>query len=795
MIKATLSGCMALLCAFSEASIAFKVPEEQKYTISGKIKGARDGEDLIGATVQVKGQSIGTVTNVYGFYSLTLPQGSYTLTVSYIGYTTVEKYVLLTAHSTLNFELDEEAQSMQEVVISAEKADANVTEMKMSTIQLKMDQVKQLPPLFGEPDVIKVVQMQPGVLSAGEGTSSFFVRGGAADQNMILIDEAPIYDASHLFGLFSVFNADIIKSAELYKGGIPAQFGGRLSSIMDVRVKDGNSRKLSGSAAVGLLAAKVSLEGPLLRDKASFILAARRSYAGYYLRFAPDEEQRENNVYFYDYNAKMNFTLSEKSRLFVSAYLGRDVFKFGNDFRMDWGNATTTLRWNYIFNKRLFVNTTGIFSNFDYALTLSDDVMGFKWTSTIREYTIKQDYNYYLNPSNTISFGFFSSYKTYEPGMFVPKGVNSIFSSSKMEALNGLDQAVYISNKQDITERLGLEYGVRMSVFSNVGPQTVYKYKDPADIRNVVRMDSTVYGKGAFVKTYVNPEPRLSMRYVLNEQSSVKASFNRMAQNAHQMITGTTPLPVSIWLPSNSYVKPQIADQVAAGYFRNFYGNRFETSAEVYYKKMKNVLDFADNANVFFNPDIATVLRPGTSDSYGLEYLVRKTSGPLQGWLSYTWSKTTRSIPGVNQNTTFPASYDRRHAFSLAATYTLSSRWSFGGNWVYSTGRPITVPSGKYQYRHYLVDEYTSRNGYRLPDFHRLDLSATLKSKTIPNRKWSSELNISLYNVYNRKNPFTVFTRAKQDSNGNTIEGTTEKEAVMIYLFPVLPSVSYSIHF
>lgn len=794
---AKLSLLIAGICFYVTTSVAMplSIDPELKYTISGKVKSASDGEDLIGATVMVKELQQGAVTNVYGFYSLTLKPGSYTLIVSYIGYVQQERVINLNTNMALNFELSEVSNSLQEVVVTAERADDHVKDLKMSTVTIDMIQVKKLPPLFGEPDLVKIVQMQPGVISAGEGTSSFFVRGGAADQNLILIDEAPVYDPSHMFGLFSVFNTDIVKSSELYKGGIPAQYGGRLSSMLDVRVKEGNSKAFSGNIGIGLLAAKAAIEGPILKDKASFILSARRSYAGYYLRFSEDESQNRNNVFFYDYNAKVNFNINQRNRLFVSAYIGRDVFRFGDDFQIDWGNATSTLRWNHIFNDRLFSNTTAIFSNFDYALRFNDDVQGFKWTANIREQTLKQDLSWYIHPDHVLSFGVSTAYKVFSPGTFKPVSDRSIFSGITLQSFHTWDNALYASHEATLSSRIKAELGVRLSIFSQLGPYKHYSYRDPYDLRNIQRTDSQQYERATFVKTFINPEPRLSVRYSIDDQSSIKASYNRMVQNTHQMITGTTPTPTSIWLPSGAMIRPQVADQVAAGYFRNLFNNQIETSVELYYKNMDGVIDFADNAQVFFNQDLATVLRPGRSDSYGAEFLVKKTRGKLNGWVSYTWSKTTRYIDGVNQNMAFPANYDRRHSTNVVLTYDLNDRWSFGATWVYGTGRPITLPAGKYQYKHYVVDEYTSRNGFRLPDFHRLDLSATLKSRVVPGRKWSSEWNFSLYNAYNRKNPFTIYTRTPRDAEGNAIRGTTEKEAVMIYLFPILPSVSYNIKF
>jgi len=782
-----------LLGVFIPIFLVFSKPlkAQDKQTINGYIKDAENGEELIGVTVYVKELSSGTVTNVYGFYALSLPVGSYNISFSSIGYQTHTQQVDLTEDVELNVELNPSVTQMDEVIVTGEAEDANVSDIKMSQNELNIQQVKKLPALFGEPDIIKTIQMLPGVISAGEGTSSFFVRGGSADQNLILIDEAPVYDPSHLFGLFSVFNSDVIKESKLYKGGIPPNFGGRLSSILDVRTKDGNNKKLSGSAGVGLLASKLMVEGPIRKDKSSFIVSGRRSYVDLFLKAAGEK----NSVHFYDVNAKASWKHNNNNRFFAAVYLGRDVFEFEDVFGFDWGNATATFRWNHLFNDRLFSNTSVIASNFDYEMKLEDNVQGFSWVSNLQEFSIKEDLNYFVSPSSVIDFGYHVTYRRFAPGKLSPTSDNSIFEELKIQNQYALDHAFYANHEYKATERLSLSYGARLSIFQSLGKQDVYLYTDPQDNVDVERTDTLSFDAFENIKTYVNVEPRLSLRYMLNASSSVKASYNRMVQNTHLISTGTVPIPFNTWNPSDYYLEPQIADQWALGYFKNVKDNTYEVSVEAYYKDIDNVTDFADNAQVFFNRDLSTEYRQGDSWSYGLELMAQKKAGDFSGFVSYTWSKTQRKIPDVNQDRAFFANYDRRNAFNMVATYELNDRWTFGANFTYTTGRPITIPSARYSYEGYQVDLITERNGYRLPDYHRMDVSATLTPRKNANRKIKSSWIFSIYNVYNRSNAFSIYTRVKQDEDGNVIGNGTEKEARMIYLFPILPSVTYSIKF
>lgn len=768
------------------------VMAQQNYTLSGYVKDAQNGEELIGVTVLIKEKGTGVITNPYGFYSITLPQGEYTISFSYLGYDTNESTIKLDKNIEQNVELIENVLEMDELVITDKPLDENVTAVRMSSNELNIQQIKKMPALFGEPDIIKTIQMLPGVISAGEGTSSFFVRGGSADQNLILIDEAPIYDPSHLFGLFSVFNSDVIKEAELYKGGIPARFGGRLASILEVRTKDGNNKKLSGSGGIGTLAGRFTLEGPIKKDKSSFIISGRRSYVDLFLR----AQGSENLVHFYDVNAKVNWKNSNKNRFFTAIYLGRDVFNFGDDFGFDWGNATATFRWNHLFSDKLFSNTSLIASNFDYGLKSTDNAEGFDWTSDLKEFTLKEDLSFFPNPKHELSFGYHVTYRQFSPGVITPTSETSIFKKTELQEMFALDHALYVGNQQKINDKLSLKYGIRLSVFQNVGQQDVYVYSDPSDNINIERIDTLKFDNLENIQTYVRAEPRFAARYLLNTTSSLKISYNRMTQNTHLIASGTVPLPFNTWSPSSRYLKPQISDQVAIGYFKNLKNNTYEVSVESYYKKMDNVTDFADNADIFFNEDLATEFRQGESTSYGIEFLAKKKTGLLTGFVAYTWSKTERKIPGVNRGETFVANYDRRHNFNAVATYDLNDKWSFGANFTYSTGRPLTVPAGRYEFGDgFNVDFFTDKNQYRLPATHRLDLSATLTPREKKGRKWQRNWVFSLYNAYSRKNPFTVFTQTRQDDDGNVLGNGAEKEARLIYLFPILPSVTLNITF
>ncbi len=778
--------------AYALVLLAFPAGAQSKFTLSGYVKDAKTGEEIIGATVYVEELKNGTVTNVYGFYSLTLAAGTYTLSYSFVGYGTLTQTFSLSSNTQFNAAIEEMGKELEEITVSGEKdEERNVRSVTMSRDEIKIAQVKKLPALMGEPDIIKNVQIQPGVISAGEGTSAYFVRGGSADQNMILLDEAPVYDPSHLFGLFSVFNADVLKNSELYKGGIPAKFGGRLSSFLDVRTKDGNNQQLSGSFGLGAMASRAMLEGPLFSDKASFIVSGRRSYVDLITRLAGDPQ----DVAFYDLNAKINWKPTNKDRFFVSAYLGRDNFGFPGGGSFGWGNNTATFRWNHLFSDRLFSNTTVVYSNFDYALGVKDEVQGFNWKAGLQELALKQDMSFFVSPTNEISFGLHATYHRFSPGHIKPEAERPLFTELELDRMHAIDYAVYAGHEFQVGSRLSVQYGLRLSVFQNTGEGTLKEYADKRDNVDPQVVGERHYGMFEPIKTFVNPEPRLGLRYGLNENSALKASYHRMVQYIHLISNSTVPIPFNTWAPSSPYLDPQVADQVAVGYFRNFQDNTYELSVEAYLKDMRNVTDFADNAQLFFNENIATEYRQGMSDSYGLEFKLSKNKGRLTGFAGYTWSRTERTVPGVNNGKAFLADYDRRHVFNVSGVYELGKRTSIGATWAYYTGRPITLPAGRYVVDGYNVNYYTERNGYKLPDFHRLDISLTLDGKKNSTRKWKSSTVFAIYNVYNRKNPFTIYTRVTQDDKGNIIGDGSDKEARLVYLFPFLPSVTYNIWF
>ncbi|MCC5930734.1 MAG: TonB-dependent receptor [Cyclobacteriaceae bacterium] len=762
---------------------------QNKFTVSGYVSDAENGEELIGVSVLVKELGTGAISNMYGFYSISLSPGKYQLALSYIGYETVEREIDLTKQNlVLNFSLKIQTMGLQEVIVTGRPDDHNLTEISMSRVELNLDQVKKLPALFGESDIIKAIQMQPGVITAGEGTSGYFVRGGSSDQNLILIDEAPVYDASHLFGLFSVFNSDVIKSSELYKGGIPAQYGGRLSSMLDVRTRDGNNKRFAATGGIGSLASRIALEGPLKRDESSFLISARRSYLDVFQRMSSHEDVNSNLVHFYDVNAKLNWRKNNNNRFFVAGYFGRDVFRFGNDAAFGWGNSTLTFRWNHLYNERLFSNLTLVGSNFDYSLELFDPGIGFQWTANMQDLQLKLDYTWYPNPDHIVSFGYNGSYKRFVPGNISPNDPSSIFKAWSLEKMYAFEHAFYLGDEHRISSRLSMQYGLRLSAFQNVGSTLIRDYLREGETGQI-EYEPVYYGKFEPIKTFINLEPRFNARYMLSDRTSLKTSYNRMTQNVHLISNSTVPIPFNTWQPSSPYLNTQVSDQIAAGVFRNLANNSLEFSAEAYYKWMQGVPDFADGADIFFNPDLALDFRPGDVEAYGLELHAVKTKGKLTGSVAYTWSKAIRTTPDVNEDRPYYANFDRRHVFNSYATYDLNDAWSFGAAFTYSTGRPITLPVGKYNFDGYLVDVVSERNGYRLPDFHRLDLSATWKPAKNKSRKWEGSWVFSVYNAYNRKNPFTIHSRSVNDDNGH------RNELRMIYLFPVLPSVTYNFNF
>ncbi len=771
-----------LLLSFSLIISLYSIAQE-KYTVSGRINDEA-GEELIGATIYVKELSTGTVTNVYGFYSITLKEGSYQFDYSYVGYETISKKIKLDQNQSINITLQEASKTIEEVIVTAERKNENVLKTEMSTVKLQAKEIKKIPALLGEVDVIKTLQLLPGIQSTGEGFSGFNVRGGSPDQNLILFDEATVYNASHLMGFFSVFNNDAIKDLKIYKGDIPAEYGGRLSSMLDIRMKEGNQKKFEATGGIGTISSRLTLEAPIIEDKWSVLVAGRRTYADLFLLLSSDEAIRSNKLYFYDLNLKTNYRINDKDRIFVSGYFGRDVFKFGDMFGFDWGNYTLTTRWNHLFTEKLFSNFSVIYSKYDYKMESGQGNAGFKWTSGLEDLKVKADLTYYPNPKNTIKFGVEAIYHQFNPGFARGTGDSTaMYNSLKMPESNALEYAAYISNEHKVSDHLTLNYGIRGSMFQNMGKSTVYHFDE-----NYQKIDSTVYKSWDIYNTFYGLEPRVNLNYIINEKSSVKASYSRTKQYLHLASNSTAGSPLDVWLPSSPNIEPQLANQVALGYFRNFWDNKLETSVEVYYKDMDNQIDFKDHADLMLNPELEGEFRIGEAWSYGLELLVRKQQGKFTGWVSYTLSKAERKFPEINDGKLYPSVYDKPHNISIVGNYELTPRLSIAATWVYATGAPVTFPSGKYEFENMAVPIYTERNGYRMPDYHRMDLSITLKSKIKPNKRFKSDLNLSVYNLYNRHNAWMIYFGEDEDDPSKTV-------AQKVYVFPIIPSLTWNFYF
>jgi len=751
-----------------------------KLTLSGYVKDGSTSEAMIGAAVTAVGTNSGAITNEYGYFSISLPKGSYTIQISYLGYDVFSETLELSDNVKRNFEIIPSGKvTTEEIQVSAEKEDQNVTGSQMSVNKMDIQTVKQLPAFFGEADIIKAVQLLPGIKSAGDGLSGFYVRGGGADQNLILLDEATVYNASHLLGFFSVFNGDAIKDLNLYKGAIPAQYGGRLSSVMDIRMNEGNMKKFSAQGGIGILSSRLTLQGPIKKEKGSFIVSGRRTYADVFLKLSP--ELKDNSLYFYDFNAKANYELGPKDRIFISGYFGQDKFKFGDIFSQYWGNRTFTARWNHLFGNKLFSNLSFIFSDFYFGFSVKANEENFKYSSGIRNYGLRWSLDYFLNDKNHVKFGLESTSQTFQSGKVEITGQSNLndFSIPKN---HGLENGIYIQNEQTITKRLSFNYGLRYNLFFLLGPGNVYTWNNA---ETKFPTDTTTYTSGELMKTYHGLEPRFSFAYRMNESSAVKGSYSRTRQNVHQVSSGSASLPTDIWIPSTTVVKPQIADQVAIGYFKNFKDNMFETSIELYYKKMYNQIEFKNGSDAFLNPYLDNSLAFGEAWSYGSEFFIKKSKGKTIGWISYTLSKTERKFDLINDGEPYPARYDRRHDLSVVVNRVLSKRWVASAIFVYRTGDAVTLPSGKYIIDGQVVPYYESRNSYRMPDYHRLDLSATLNGK--PGKKFESSWNFSVYNAYGRKNPFSYsFT---------TNPETGEIEAKKIFLFTIIPSITWNFKF
>jgi hypothetical protein len=763
-------------------SPGFSENEPPKFNISGFVRDARNGETLTGAVIFTReNSSIGITTNSYGFYSLTLPAGKYTLIVQFLGYKTKAVPVDLVENVQLSFDMEEESIALKEITITGEKNNNNVVQSELIS-KISVREIQTIPVILGEKDILKTIQLLPGVTPAGEGNAGFFVRGGGVDQNLILLDEAPVYNPSHLLGFFSTFNSDAIKDITLYKGGFPAEYGGRLSSVVDIKMNEGNNKTFHISGGIGIIASRLSVEGPLFKSKGSFMIAARRTYADMFLKLlsrnGADSTASRSTLYFYDLNMKANYQLSAKDRLYFSCYLGRDNFNLGGAIGLNWGNVTATSRWNHIISDKMFSNTSLIFNRYSYKFNVAVGNLTMRVLSEIRDWNLKEDLNYYLNSNNTLKFGFNSIYHT-----FVPSKVDSsaFLRVRSMDNRYALENAIYISNEQKISSHLRATYGLRYSLFSSIGPGTVYTYDQVADI-----VDSASYPKGKIFNTYGGFEPRVLMNYVINDSSSVKISYARTRQYIHLLSNTTSTTPFDLWIPSNVNILPEIADQYTLGYFRNFSNNMYETSVELYYKTLKNQIDYRNGANLILNNKVESQLVFGKGRGYGAEFLIRKKYGKLTGWISYTLSKTKRQFPDINGGSVFLAKQDRPHNIALVGMYALNPKITLSATWIFISGNVVTFPSGRYLVDGNIVPYYTERNGYRMPDYHRLDLGLTWQRKKT--ERFESNWSFSVYNVYGRSNAYAI--NFQQDPND-----PAKMQAVQLSLFRFVPAISYNFKF
>ena len=769
---------------------------QQKYTLSGVVSEASSNESLIGVTVVVPSLQTGATTNVYGFYSITLPEGQYEIIVSYLGFKKISRKVDLTEDRKVNFKLEEQAETLDEVILTDIER-PTVRNPQMSVNTLTSATIKKIPVVLGEADVIKSILLLPGVTSAGEGASGFNVRGGAVDQNLILLDEATIFNSSHLFGFFSVFNPDAIKDVKLYKGGIPAKYGGRLSSVLDIYQKEGNSKKFGMTGGIGAVASRLLVEGPIKRDKGAFLIGGRASYAHLFLPLF----NNDNKAYFYDLNTKLNYHLNGNNNVYVSGYFGRDVFGLSESFVNTYGNSVINLRWNHLFSDKLFSNLSLIYSDYYYGLKL--DFVGFDWNSGIRNANIKYDFKYYISNNFQVNFGLNEIYYKFNPGEIEPSNSDSGIVADKLTDKFANEFAAYVDIEQRITSNLNVQYGLRISSFIRLGQDelNIYQNDNPVLFNNTFQIyekatpiGQETYKRSDRLSSFFNFEPRLSLAYSLADDNSIKVSYNRMAQYLHLISNTSSPTPLDVWTPSGPYIEPQLLNQYALGYFQDFKDNTFSLETELFYKSIDNRIDYIDGADLIANNAIEQVILNGEAKAYGLEVLLRKNLGKLTGWIAYTLSKSEQRTPGRNPMETginggkwYSTPYDKTHDISVSASYDLNKKWSFNSNFIFQTGQPTNFPVGQFDLKGLVVPIYGYRNMQRLPSYNRLDLSATLTPDKNKDRKWQAEWVFGIYNVYNRHNAASINFSQNRDTGVN--------EAVQTSIFGIVPSVTYNFKF
>lgn len=770
---------------------------QEKFTLSGTIADDSSNETLIGASIYIKELQKGITTNEYGFYSISLPAGTYTVQVSYVSFITREETITLNSNIRKNYNLSTDSKELEEIVISDNVKRADIKRPEMSVNRLSAEEIKKMPVVMGEVDVLKSLLTLPGVTNAGEGASGFNVRGGSADQNLILLDEATIYNSSHLFGFFSVFNSDAIKELKLYKGGIPARFGGRLSSVLDIYQKEGNKKDFHMTGGIGAISSRILAEGPIVKDKASFLIGGRASYAHLFLKLADND----NSAYFYDLNTKLSYKLGENDNLYLSGYFGRDLLDISDNFSNVYGNAVLNLRWNHLFSDKLFSNTSLIYSDYYYGLELG--FIGLKWDSGIKNYNFKYDLKHYLTDKLKLNYGVNAIYYDFNPGTVKPVGEDSAINFRQLEKKHAFEPALYIDAEQELTDNISVSYGLRYSMFYRLGQQNVNVYAN----NQAVTFDNELkiyekatptgtqhYGSGKTIADFNNFEPRVGVAFKLDDNQSIKASYNRMVQYLHLITNTSSPTPLDVWAPSDNFTKPELLDQVALGYFRNFKDDTYTLEVESFYKKVKNKLDYIDGADLIANEAIEQVLLNGRARSYGLEVLFRKNKGKLTGWVSYTLSRTEQQTPGrtpeetgINNGQWYRAGYDKTHNLSITGSYQHTDKWSFGAIFALQSGQPATFPDGQYQYGNINIPVFGARNEDRLPMYHHLDVSATYVPKPEKKKGWQGEWVFSIYNLYNRQNAASMTFRQNEDSGRN--------EAVRLSIFGVIPSVTYNFKF
>jgi hypothetical protein len=753
---------------------------QKKHTISGTVTDAKTGETLLGANIiLLENHSMGVLSNSYGFYSITAPENTYTLVASYTGYVNDTVRLSLIKDQMLPLALRPETRQLEEVVITGRRSD-NITRTLPGMQKVSMEEIKNVPVIFGEKDILKTIQLLPGIKSAGEGSSGFFVRGGSADQNLILLDEATVYNASHLLGFFSTFNSDAIKDVTIYKGDMPAQYGGRLSSLLDIKMNDGNNKDYKVSGGIGLISSRLNIEGPIVKDKGSFMISARRTYADLFLKLSKDSDVNKSILYFYDINAKANYQFGEKNKVFLSGYFGKDDLGYSNQFGIRWGNTTATLRWNHIFSSKLFSNTSFIYSNYDYNISINQTTNNLSVLSKIKDLTLKEDLQYFAGSKNKVNFGFNLTHHTFTPGEF-KTSITSSYNPLTLQDKYAFDGALYLADEWRVSNSLKFNGGLRLSAFGLVGPGDFYSYDNNGNIT-----DTAHYSSGKIAKSYLNLQPRLAATYELNAFSSVKASYSRNVQNLHLLSNTTGSNPTDVWIPSSNNVKPEISEQFSTGYYHNTVNNKYEFSIELYYKNLQNQIDYKNGAVLVANQTVESQLVYGIGRAYGLELYAKKKYGKLTGWISYTLSRTERKIDGINDDSWYPANQDQTHNVAVVAIYSFGKKWTISGDFVYSTGNAVSWPSGKYEVNGNTVFYYTERNGYRMPSYNRMDLSATLQSKK--SAKFEGSWTFSVYNAYGRENPYFI---QFQDDPSNR----QKTQAVQYSLFRWVPSITYNFKF